>query len=51
MFEIQIELADKNKSVIGECEQNHYFRTASGIFRNGHDNIKIMKHVAHFDRH
>ena len=46
----QNELAERKRSMIKEFEQNRDSRTASGIFRIGHDRIRISKYMAHFDR-
>ena len=31
-------------------EQNYWSRTAKGIYRNGHDSIRLMKWICYYDR-
>ena len=31
-------------------EQHYYSRTATGIYKTGHDSIKVMKWLAYYDR-
>ena len=31
-------------------EQDHYSRTATGIYKNGHDSIRIIKWICCYDR-
>ena len=31
-------------------EQNYWSRTATGIYKNGHDSIRLMKWICYYDR-
>ena len=33
-----------------DFEQNYWSRSAKGIYKIGHDSIKIMKWLAYYDR-
>ena len=33
-----------------DFEQNYWSRTASGIYRIGHDSIRLMKFICYYDR-
>ena len=45
-------LIEKYKDMIinHDFEQDFYSRTAMGIYKNGHDNIRLMKWLAYYDR-
>ena len=31
-----------------EFEQNYYYKTAKGIYRNGYDSIRLSKRIAYY---
>ena len=33
-----------------DFEQNHWSRTATGIYKNGHDSIRLMKWFCYYDQ-
>ena len=33
-----------------DFEQNYWSKTASGIYKNGHDSIRLMKWICYYDR-
>ena len=33
-----------------DFEQNHWSRTAEGIYKKGHDSIRLMKWICYYDR-
>ena len=33
-----------------DFEQDSYSRTATGLFRNGHDRVRLTKWLVHYDR-
>ena len=35
---------------IPDFEQNYWSRTATGIYKIGHDSIKLMKWICYYDR-
>ena len=45
-------LIEKNKDMLenNDFEQDHYSRTSTGIYKIGHDSIKLMKWLAYYDR-
>ena len=40
----------KNMLEISDFEQNYWSRTAKGIYRIGHDSIRLMKWICYYDR-
>ena len=34
-----------------DFEQDHYSRTATGIYKIGHDSIRLMKNLIFYDRY
>ena len=45
-------LIEKYKNMLGnsEIEQNHWSRTAEGIYKIDHDSIRLMKWICFYDR-
>ena len=45
-------LIEKNKIMLEfpDFEQNHYSITSTGIYRIGHDSIRLMKRICYYDR-
>ena len=41
---------DKNMLEFPDFEQNHYSITSTGIYRIGHDSIRLMKWICYYDR-
>ena len=33
-----------------DLEQDYYSRTATGIYKNGHDSIRLMEWICFYDR-
>ena len=33
-----------------DFEQNHYSKTAEGVYRKGHDSIRLIKWIRFYDR-
>ena len=33
-----------------DFEQDHYSRTSTGVYKIGHDSIRLMKGLAYYDR-
>ena len=40
----------KNMLENPDCEQNYWSRTAEGIYKIGHDSIRLMKRICYYDR-
>ena len=51
-LKINITLIEKNKDLLknSDFEQNHWSRTAEGIYKIGHDSIRLMKWICYYDR-
>ena len=51
-LKINITLIDKHKDMIKnpDFEQNYWSRTAEGIYKIGHDSIRLMKWICYYDR-
>ena len=45
-------LIDKYKNMLenSDFEQDHWSRTAEGIYKIGHDSIRLMKWICYYDR-
>ena len=45
-------LNDKNRAKLEnpDFEQEYWSRTAEGIYKNGHDSIRLMKWICYYDR-
>ena len=45
-------LIEKYKDLLkySDFEQNHWSRTAEGIYKIGHDSIRLMKWICYYDR-
>ena len=45
-------LIEKYKNILGnsDFEQNYWSRTAKGIYKIGHDSIRLMKFIWYYDR-
>ena len=45
-------LIEKYKDMLEnpDFKQNYYSRTATGIYKNGHDSVRLMKRLIYYDR-
>ena len=49
--EIKDEIIEKYENVDEDFEQSFHFKTAKGIYRVGHDSIRLMKWMAFYDKY
>ena len=45
------ELIEKYKNLNEDFEQNYYSRTATGLYKIGHDSRRLMKWMAYYDKY
>ena len=48
---IKIEVTEKNKNIDEKFGQSHYYRTAIGIYKIGHNSSRLEKWIAYYHRY